>query len=164
MGRRKTKGGDSPLSFFPSFLVLPCACLVNEELKQQEWRRLRKSHLKSDWDASNFIGAYSISINSSNAGKFFGSCILNNCTEGKKKKKKVVVLCSRSPQNAKSRHFHVVVVQWRIRNVQRSAIHVQSCFFCQSISVGFLLNLLPSLSPLLKLHNINLATQRLERS
>ena len=27
------------------------------------------------------------------------------------------------------RHFHVVVVQWRQRNVQKSVIHVQSCCF-----------------------------------
>ena len=101
MGRRKTKGEDSPLSFFLS--IVPGTPL--------RISRLRKSHLKCDWDASNFIGAYSISINSSNAGKFFGSCILKDCIEGQKKKRKVVVLCSRSPQNAKSRHVHVVVVQ-----------------------------------------------------
>ena len=145
MGRRKTKGGDSPLSSFPSFLVLPCASLVNGELKEQQWRRLRKSHLKSDWAASNFNGAYSISFKSSNAGKFSGSWILEDCTEGQKRKRKVVVLCSRSPQNAKSRHFHVVVVQWRIRNLQRSAIHVQSflpiysCwFFAKLVAVAFI--------------------------
>ena len=45
------------------------------------------SHLKSDWAASNFIGAYSISFKSSNAGKFFGSWILKDCIEGQKKKK-----------------------------------------------------------------------------
>ena len=27
------------------------------------------------------------------------------------------------------RHFHVVVVEWRHRNVQKSVIHVQSCCF-----------------------------------
>ena len=27
------------------------------------------------------------------------------------------------------RHFHVVVVQWRQRNVQKSVMHVQSCCF-----------------------------------
>ena len=30
------------------------------------------------------------------------------------------------------RHFHVVVVQWRQRNVQKSVMHVQSCFFALS--------------------------------
>ena len=30
------------------------------------------------------------------------------------------------------RHFHVVVVQWRQRNVQKSVMHVQSCCFALS--------------------------------
>ena len=34
------------------------------------------------------------------------------------------------------RHFHVVVVRWRRRNVQKSAMHVQYCYFAN-------LNLLP---------------------
>ena len=37
------------------------------------------------------------------------------------------------------RHFHVVVVQRRQRNVQKSVMHVQSCcfFFCQSKPIAF---------------------------
>ena len=31
--------------------------------------------------------------------------------------------------NRESRHFRVVVVQWRQRNVQKSVMHVQSCCF-----------------------------------
>ena len=38
------------------------------------------------------------------------------------------------------RHFHVVVVQWRQRNVQKSVMHVQSCCFAD-------LNLLLSFMP-----------------
>ena len=42
--------------------------------------------------------------------------------------------------NREIRHFHVVVVQWRQRNVQKTVLHVQSCcfanqtffFFCRS--------------------------------
>ena len=30
------------------------------------------------------------------------------------------------------RHFHVVVVQWRLRNVQKSVMHVQNCCFVLS--------------------------------
>ena len=30
------------------------------------------------------------------------------------------------------RHFHVVVVQWRQTNIQKSVMHVQSCFFALS--------------------------------
>ena len=32
------------------------------------------------------------------------------------------------------RHFHVVVVQWRQRNLQKSVMHVQSCFANQTYS------------------------------
>ena len=34
--------------------------------------------------------------------------------------------------------FHVVVVQRRLRNVQKSVMHVQSCFFTHLNFLGFL--------------------------
>ena len=38
------------------------------------------------------------------------------------------------------RKFHVAVVQQRLRNVQKSVMHVRSCFFfCQSKPIVFLL-------------------------
>ena len=37
------------------------------------------------------------------------------------------------------RKFHVTVVQQRLRNVQKSVMLVQSCFFCQSKPIVFLL-------------------------
>ena len=37
-------------------------------------------------------------------------------------------LCT-SSVHREIRHFHVVVVQWRQRNVQKSVMHVQSCCF-----------------------------------
>ena len=43
-------------------------------------------------------------------------------------------ICSRmftSSIKGKIRHFHVVVVQWRQINVQKSMRHVQSCVFAQ---------------------------------
>ena len=43
------------------------------------------------------------------------------------------------------RHFCVEVVQWLLRNVQKSMMHVQSCCFFQSDPIAFL----PSLSSLL---------------
>ena len=47
------------------------------------------------------------------------------------------------------RHLHVVVVQQRQRNVQKSVMHVQSCCF----AIAFLSFSLPSPSSLLKLPN-----------
>ena len=37
------------------------------------------------------------------------------------------------------RKFHVAVMQQRLRNVQKSAMHVQRCFFCQSKPIVSLL-------------------------
>ena len=70
--------------------------------------------------------AYSVSFISSNVGEFFGSWILENCI--------------------KVRQFHVVVVQLRQRNVQKSMMQVKSCWFA-----NFLPFSLPSPSLLLKL-------------
>ena len=46
------------------------------------------------------------------------------------------------------RHFHVVIVQWRQRNVQESVMHVQSCCFA-NLKLPFLTFSLPSPSSLL---------------
>ena len=43
------------------------------------------------------------------------------------------------------RKFHVAVVQQRLRNVQKSVMHVQSCFFDQSKPVSFYCSPSPSL-------------------
>ena len=48
------------------------------------------------------------------------------------------------------RHFHVVVVQRRQRNVQKMRDARAKLFFCQSKPTGFLPFLLPSQSSLLK--------------
>ena len=83
--------------------------------------------------------AYSNSFNSSNLGKFFWSSILKDCIKVQEKKKKVVLLFASSAKR-ELRHFHVVVLQRRLRNVQKSGMHVQSCcvanlnqlLFCRS--------------------------------
>ena len=49
------------------------------------------------------------------------------------------------------RHFHVVVVQWRQRNVQKSVMHVQSCCFAnRNLLLSFMPFSLTSPSSLLK--------------
>ena len=60
---------------------------------------------------------------------FFLELILKDCIKVQEKKKKVV-LCSRPRRKHEIRHlhFHVVVVERRQRNVQKSVMHVQSCF------------------------------------
>ena len=79
--------------------------------------------------------AYSILFNSSNVGSLFWSWILKDCTKVQEKKKSRCIVFTSSTK-LEIRHFHVVVVQWRRRNVQKSAMHVQYCYFAN-------LNLLP---------------------
>ena len=50
------------------------------------------------------------------------------------------------------RHFHVVVVQWRQRNKQKSVMHVQSCCSTHK-SIASLTFAMPTPSSLLKLTN-----------
>ena len=52
-----------------------------------------------------------------------------------------VVLTHSIKRACEIRKFHVAVVQQRLRNVQKSVMYVQSCFFffCQSKPIVFLL-------------------------
>ena len=100
------------------------------ELKQQRRATAAKTSLKR-WSraASNFYRAYSIPLNSSNVGNFFVD--LNSkrlyWSLGKGKESLCVVLTSSTKREIK--YFHVVVGQWRQRNVQKSVMHVQTCCF-----------------------------------
>ena len=69
--------------------------------------------------------AYSISFNLTNVGTFL-ELNSKDCIRVQEKKKKVVVVCSTKRE---IRHFHVVVVQRRQRNVQKGVLYVQSCCF-----------------------------------
>ena len=87
--------------------------------------------------------AYSISFNSSNVGEFFWSWILKDCMTVHEKKKKVVVLSVPSSTKREIRHFHVVVVQRRLRNVQKRLMHVWSCCFANINLLLFCLSRCP---------------------
>ena len=59
-----------------------------------------------------------------------------------------------SSSKSSVRHFHVAVIQWRQRNVQKSVIHVQSCCFAnRNLLLSFMLSSLTSPSSLLKHSN-----------
>ena len=60
----------------------------------------------------------------------------------------------RKRKESRSRIFHVVLVQWRQRNVPKSVMHVQSCMFCQYKLIAFTSFSLKSPSSLLKFRNI----------
>ena len=93
--------------------------------------------------------AYSISFDSSIVGKFFWSLILKDCIKGPEKKRKVVFLCSRARQIVKLGTYMFVVVQRRLRNVQKRVVHVQSCYLPKKL-IAFLLFSLPSPLSMLK--------------
>ena len=68
---------------------------------------------------------YSISLKLSNVSNFFSGVefYLKDRISVQEKKKEVVAFCSRPPLSRCSR------AQWRLRNVQKSVMHVQSCCF-----------------------------------
>ena len=75
---------------------------ILESLSNDRTATATKTSLKSR--CCKLYSAYSILFNSSNVGNFF--CIKSSI-----------------------KHFHVVAVQRRLRNVQKSVTHVQSCCF-----------------------------------
>ena len=118
-------------------------------LKQQRRRRLRKRHLKSQFAQLQplsrllhlvyFVKCWQIFLELNSKGLYQSS--------GKEKESCCLVFPSSTKREFR-RHFHVVVVQRRLRNVQKSVMHVQSCCF------AFLPFSLPSPSSLLKLPNV----------
>ena len=112
----------------------------NREFKQQKRRRLRKRHLKCEFallqtlsrlfHLVQFVKCWYILLEL-NSKRLYQS-------SGKEKQSRCLVFTSSTKREI--RHFHVVVVQRRQRNVQKSVMHVQSlCFaylhlllFCRS--------------------------------
>ena len=70
--------------------------------------------------------AYSISFNSSNVVLELNS---NRLYQSSGKERESCCLVFPSSTRREIRHFHVVVVQRRQRNVQKSVMHVSSCCF-----------------------------------
>ena len=73
--------------------------------------------------------ACSNSFSSSNVGKFFWSWILKTVSKFRKRKGKLLSHVFTSRTKRETKHFHVVVVQRRQRNLQKSMIRGQSCCF-----------------------------------
>ena len=89
---------------------------------------------------------YLISFNLSNVGENFW--VKSERTLSKfRKRKRNFLRCAHLLNKAarEIRKFHVAVVQQRLRNVQKSVMHVQSCFFGQSKPVSFYCSPSPSL-------------------
>ena len=94
------------------------------EFKQQRRPRLRKSQLKSEFTLSqtlsrlfylvNFVKFWQMFLDLNSKGLYQSSGEENESS------------CLVFPVIRQNRHFHVVVVQRRQRNVQKSVMHVQN--------------------------------------
>ena len=111
------------------YVHLACRHYNIRELRQERRQQLQKISLKK-WicAASNFITlilfclirqmlAIFLELNSKGPYRSSG------------KEKESCCLVFQSLTKREIRHFHVVVVQWQQRNVQKSMMHVQSCCF-----------------------------------
>ena len=87
---------------------------------------LRKRHLKSR-AASNFIALIPSRLIRQMLANFFLTLNSNGLCQNSGKEKESRCLVCTSSKKREIRYFHVVVVQWRQRNVQKSVMHVQSC-------------------------------------
>lgn len=69
----------------------------------------------------NLYHHYSISLTSSNTSKFWssGAEFLSTISKFRKRKKSLSLLVYTSSTKCGNRHFHMVVVQWWQRNVQK---------------------------------------------
>ena len=124
--------------------------------KQQRRRRLQKRHLKSEFApaASNFIALTPSRL----IDQMLADCLELNTKglyQSSGKEKASCCLVFPSSTKLEITHFHVVVVQWRQRNVQKSVMHVLSFCFDTINLLLFLPFQLPSPSSLLKLPNIH---------
>ena len=103
---------------------------VNKELKQQRRRRLRKRHLKSKFALPQtlsrllhlvyFVKYWQMLLELNSKGLYQSS--------GKEKQSCCLVIGSST--NREFRHFHVVVVQQRLRNVQKKGDARAKLLFC----------------------------------
>lgn len=100
---------------------------VADLLKQQRRRRLQKRHLKSEVALLQTRSFLLIQL--VKCWKFL--VVLNSKrmirSSGKEKESRRLVFTFSTKREI--RHFYVVVVQQRQRNVQKSLMHVQSCYF-----------------------------------
>ena len=110
------------------------------ELKQQRRRRLRKRDLKSEFALLQTLSRLFHLVYFVKCWQMFLELNSKGLYQSSGKEKESCCLVFPSSTKREIRHFHVVVVQWRQRNVQKSVMHVQSCFlanlnlllFCRS--------------------------------
>ena len=129
MGRGK---GYSPSpSFLARFLFsLSTASLRHKrELMQRRRRRLRERRLKSEAELLQTLSRFFQLVQFVKCWQIFLELNSKRLYQSSGKEKESRCLVFTSSTKREIRHFHVVVVQWRRRNVQKSVMHVQNCYF-----------------------------------
>ena len=99
---------------------------TDRELKQQKRRRQRKRHLKSVFALPQTLSRL---FHLNKCWQMFSVFNSKGLYQSSRKEKGSCCLVFLSSKKREIRHFHVVVVQRRQRNVQKSVMHVQSCCF-----------------------------------
>ena len=103
--------------------------LANRELKQQ-WRwRLTKRHLKSEFALLQTLSRLFHLVYFVKCWQMFLELNSKGLYQSSGKEKESCCLVFHSSKKHEIRYFHVVVVQQRLTNVQKSMMHVQSCYF-----------------------------------
>ena len=139
--RTVVKGSLTPVSF------------QLRELKQQGRRRPRKRHWKSTVALLQTVSRLVHLAQFLKCWQLFLELNSKRLYQSSGKEKETRCLVFPSSTKREMRHFHVVVVQPRLRNVQKSVMHVQSCCFVNLNPLLFLPFSLRSLS-LLKLPDV----------
>ena len=114
-----------------------CGFIITEVSNNGDDGLLRKRHLKSR-AASNFIALIPSRLIRQMLANFFLTLNSNGLCQNSGKEKESRCLVFTSSKKHEIRNFHVVVVQWRQRNVQKSVMHVQSCCFANLNQLFFL--------------------------
>ena len=103
------------------------------ELKQRRRRRLRKRHLKSEFAPLQTLSRLFHLVYFVKCWQMFLELNSKGLYQSSGKEKESCCLVFPSSTKREIRHFHVVVVQRRLRNVQKSLMEVQSCCFANLI-------------------------------
>ena len=107
--------------------------------QQRRRRRKRKHHLKSEFALLQSLSRLFHLVWFVKRWQFFLELNSKGLYQSSGKEKESGCLVFPSSTKRQFRHFHVVVVQQRQRNVQKNVIHVQSCFFAVLVAVAVVL-------------------------
>ena len=99
------------------------------ELKQRRRRRLRKRHLKSEFALPQTLSRLFHLVYFVKCWQMFLELNSKGLYQSSGKEKESCCLVFPSSTKREMRHFHVVVVQRRLRNVQKSTMQMLSCCF-----------------------------------